>query len=421
MLSKAGRFLLFLLPIFGHLFVSHGTIQRDYLGESVFGGIVFLTVAIGIVTSRKGMELRMTMVERVFVALLIFYMVIFNPLISIFYGNDPLKVATIATGVSMLSIILVFRIYRLPGDAIKPFLASFILLGVIVSLQVIYNYLSGGSADIGRSTGIVSGTSSKTLTLPFLPMTAVAALAFIIAAPNRKLHAASVIICMITITAMALTVTRGMYFATAAGFLCALFLFGLVMRIPVVGSLQKLAFFAFVFIALATMFSDAADSMLQAILDRPIDQGGTIDNTVLGRLDEYQAAWIGFTESPITGQGVGYIFFFPSEHDLVLSFLGTATPHNHFFFFLGAYGSIGVVLYYGFVFLVGKRIALSLLDYKSHLSKDNAVWLAAGASAFFAGFVFTLTSTTYLALGYHLFLGGIAYFAFLLGSSATRP
>lgn len=422
MLSKFGRFLLYSLPILGHLLVSHGTLQREYLGEATFAAIGLLTLTIGIVTSKKiGAELRMTIVERTCVSLLLLYMIILNPLGSILAGNDPLKVVTVVAGVSMLSVFFLFRIYRVTADAFQSFMISFIFLGMINSLQVIYNYLVGGSADLGRSTLLVSGISTMTLTLPFLPMTAVAALSLIVAANNRKLYAAAVAIFVVTVIAMALTVTRAMYIATAAGFFCALLLFSLVMRISVVSSLQKLVFLASVFIFLITMFSDVADSMLGAILDRPFDQGSTIDNTVLGRLDEYQAAWIGFAESPITGQGAGYLFFYPSEYDLILSYLGTATPHNHFFFVLGTYGAIGVLLYYGFIFLVGRRVVLDLLNYKNALSKDNAVWLATGASVFVAGFVFTLTSTTYLALGYHLFLGGFAYFVFLLGSSAGRP
>jgi O-antigen ligase len=102
---------------------------------------------------------------------------------------------------------------------------------------------------------------------------------------------------------------------------------------------------------------------------------------------------------------------FRSDYDLILTYLGIMVCHNHFFFFLGSTGLVGVFLYYGVILGSFYQLFRAAGDNRLEPPKRH---LAAQLLGFgVVGFVFTLSSTTFTTLTYNVGLALIIYAATL--------
>lgn len=307
------------------------------------------------------------------------------------------------------------------------FLYLFIGLGLIVALQIGLNYLSGGASDSGRSTALELGEETqRTLTLPHIPIALAAAIPLALTHPKRDVRAAFLIATPILFVAMTMTATRAMFLAVMGATTVSLFVLRYVAGVPVLRSLFDVILASGSVITAIVLFADTIVTMITTIAGRAVEGGDTEDvYTVLGRLDEYSAAMDGFSKSPLFGQGIGNLFWFPSDYDLVLRLFGTSVPHSHIFFVLGATGLVGFIVYYGLLGMAARKLFAFIAATRVAVPLEKKVVAVSYLSGFLGGFIFTLSSTTFLVIGYSFFLGAFIYFSanamrFAVTQPATR-
>lgn len=409
-----------LLPIAAHFLVAHGTLERTYVAEGVFGAFVLLTLMGQLFLRQsywKGPKAKIWPV----LLPLILYFCIANPLYSLASGNNVDKVVGLVAAFASIAIFAtVLSGYSFDAEDCAWLLYCFVLLGVVVAIQVIFNYVTGSVTESGRSTGYLYGEAEqRSLTLPQMPIALSAAIPLALAHPNQRVRGIFMLLAPILVVGIAVTVTRAMVIAVAGGAIASLLILRISGGVHVFRSKADMAVSGAIAIIGLFTFADALLAVLDAILGRTV--GGDIgdENTILGRLDEYSAALEGFALDPLLGQGLGYQFWFPSPYDLQLSILGTAVPHSHFFFVLGAAGLVGVLVYYGLQFGAFRRIALAISREKEGDIEQKVV-CTAFLSGFLGGALFTLSSTTFTVVGYNFFVGAFVYFSLIVGASATK-
>ncbi len=403
-----------ILPILAHFLVAHGTLGRTFIPESLFAIIVAMVIIAPFVAGRSRPVLSRNPFSTVLLPFIIYFCAL-NPIYSIYRGNNPDTILMISSAFLLIPVfVAVLHIYSFNDNDIKRFLYYFIALGLIVSFQVILVSLGGGYGDTGRATGIADVEGSQyTLTLPHLPIALAASLPLAFAHPNSAIRRRFLLILPIIATAIAMTVTRAMVIAVILSGLFSWFVVIYLTKIRILRSASDLGLIFSLGIVSLIISYEGVLALIDAVFERSTVGSSEDVNTILGRFDEYSAALEGFVSSPLIGQGIGNRFWFSSEYDLALSTLGTPSPHSHFFFILGATGIIGLILYYSLI----ASSALKLTNYfrfNRDDSQELIVTRLAIQSGFLAGFIFTLSSTTFLTLGYSIFFAAFIYTSLLV-------
>lgn len=413
MLSAIKKIVL-ILPILAHFLVAHGTLARTFLPELLFAIIFVIVIIAPFVAGRSRPILSRNPPYKILLPFFIYFCVL-NPIYSIYCGNNLDTVLMISSAFLLITVfVAILYFYSFNDNDIKWFLYCFIVLGLIVSFQVILVSLAGGYGDTGRATGIVDDEGGQyTLTLPHLPIALSASLPLAFGHPNPAIRKRFLLVLPIIATAIAMTVTRAMVISVILSALFSWFVVIYLTRIRVLRSATDLGVILLLGIFGLILSFDGAVGLIDAVFDRSTGAVSDDVNTILGRLDEYSAAMDGFVASPFIGQGIGHRFWVTSEYDLALSTIGTPSPHSHLFFILGATGIIGFLLYYSLI----ASSTLKLINYFRFYrddSKELIVTRLAIQSGFLAGFIFTLSSTTFLTLGYGMFFAAFIYTSLLI-------
>lgn len=380
------------------LIVPQGTTVRTLVPELAF---VLYLLATCLLCAVQGAWLAPALAVRrrqfqPFLLVTLTYFLLLNPLWSLWQGNAPGRVAMTVLPFVMLGLSYALALLRPSGAFVVQLVGMLAWSGVMLGLVVVANYLLGG-ADAGqqRSTGI---EGVGTLTLPLLPMAGVLLIARALQVPPGRALVLNGGAAMLMLVAIVMTITRAMLAAYLLGMLVAVLLMLRHAQRPLRRQIvQRLA--AGLLLALL-----ASLPMLAPWLERldPASEGDI--GTILGRIDEYTAFWTAFTDSPVLGRGVGYLATYPSDFDWTLRDSGITVCHSHFFFLAGTGGIVGMALYYGLLGTALLRL-LHRLPAAARRATSRLATAAGLGGAVVAGIAFTLTSTTFTALSYNLFLG----------------
>lgn len=388
--------LLFALPLVV-LIVPQGTLERTYVPELAFLGFLLLTVVATLAQAcwqQPALVMRRSQFQPLLLVVLVFLLLL-NPIWSLWQGNEPARVVMTVLPFVMMGVYYLIAMRRTSAHTLRTLIVMLALSGVALGLVVLVNYFAGShSGPMMRSTGI---EGERSLTLPLLPMGGVLVTSWALGARQGLLARLWGAAAVVMVLAIIMTVTRAMLLAYMIGAATAIFVMlrhgGASMR-RLIG--QRLLLGVMIVLALA------APLVAQWVerLD-PTSEGDV--GTILGRLDEYSAFFEAFAASPLLGKGMGYLATYPSDFDYVLRDNGITVCHSHLFFLAGTTGLLGMLLYYGVLVsgwfrLLGqvKRVAEQ---------PDRLVLIAGMTGAVLAGVLFTLTSTTFTALSYNLFLG----------------
>lgn len=385
------------------LVVPQGTITRTYVSEGAFfvcllGTLFFVgaTLALrpqGAGVSRSGLH-------PLLLATLI-YLALVNPLWSVLSGNEPTTVARTSIPFMSLGAYYLFAVVlRDPGDRMR-LLRSCAAAAVLLSLLVFFAFLFWNDSP-GRATGIVG---RRTLSLPALPVGGVVLVGFALfdAGTNRRRFWGG--LAVVVTVAILLSVTRAMLAAYLVGVVTVVLLGVMTGALSLKRVVWTASAWLVLFVVLAR--SAAGQALASRWLGRLDPRSISEMGTVFGRMDEYRAFFLTFSETPLFGSGLGTVVTFSSQFDFLLRDRGITLPHSHVFFFLGTTGLVGAGLYYALIGGCAWRLVKRLRAATRDGSTRNAYILSLGA--LMTGFLFTLTSTTYSALSYNVTLAALLF------------
>ena len=387
--------LLCVLPLLV-LVVPQGTIQRTLVPELLFVAALLLTVVTSLAQAswlQPPLALRRDQFQPMLLLALVYFLLL-NPLWSLHQGNEPARVAMTALPFVMLGLYYPITLQRQNAGLAGRLVLMLAVSGVVLAAVVVGNYFLGDQASTaGRSTGI---EGDRTLTLPLLPMAGVLSTAWALAAPKGLASRSWSVAALLIAIAIIMTVTRAMLAAYLIGTAVAA---GILLWHGDSATRRRTG--RRLLAGLFAVMALGAPLMAQW-LDRldPDSQGDV--GTILGRLDEYTAFLDAFIASPLLGKGMGYLATYPSDFDWTLRDTGITVCHSHLFFFAGTTGVVGMVLYYGLLATGLWRLAAKARAVRTDPLRLGAVVGMTGAMV--AGVLFTLTSTTFTALSYNLFL-----------------
>jgi O-antigen ligase len=379
------------------LVVPQGTTARTLVPELAFVLFLLVTATLCLMQGtwlRPALALRRQQFQPLLLFVLAHFLLI-NPLWSLWQGNPPGRVAITVLPFMMLGVYYLLAIVRPSTIFVQHVVTMLAWSGALLGLIVVANYFLGTStAPQMRSTGI---QGERTLTLPLLPMAGVLLAIRAMQARSRSDMLISASAAVLILMAIVMTVTRAMLAAYLVGLVLALLL---MLRHAQAGLRQQILRR----LTIGLLVSAAASApMLASWVERldPANEGDV--GTILGRIDEYTAFWTAFTESPLLGLGMGHLATYPSDFDWTLRDTGITVCHSHFFFLAGTGGIVGMALYYGLLVQALLRLLGSLAN-ASRTAPDRMATVAGLAGSVVAGVLFTLTSTTFTALSYNLFL-----------------
>lgn len=373
------------------LIVPQGTVQRSLVPEAAFALFLLLGIAVALLGAPG--RVRSGQLHPLLYVTLVYFLCV-NPVWSLIRGNDAGRVLMTTLPFLMLALYYVFVLARFSAYQVSLLLRSVMVSAAVLALVVVANYFFGDtSGSAMRSTGI---EGSRTLTLPLLPIGAVLCTTIALSDTNGKVRRWAGTAALLTLVAVAATVTRAMLLAGLVGMVASAIIlarFGsrdLRRRVLVRGVLG-LALLALVSIPFMPQW-------LGRVSPESLGDLGTI----LGRLDEYTAFYEAFVASPFLGQGMGHVVTYPSEFDFTLRDAGITVCHSHLFFLAGTTGVVGIVLYYACLTDAMWRMVGQA---RRCASDPGRLGLIAGlCGAAISGIAFTLTSTTFTTLSYNLFL-----------------
>ena len=398
-MQRAGFYLIGLL-VLASTFFPQGSSNRYWIAESFFIATLILGIALLAISISYDKKITLNKIDLVVIFLLL-YMIICNPLISVIKGSSIENILLISLPFLLIGSYFLFKHFI---SSIKEYhLISnlFVVCAITICIGVYYSYLNIGIglSSFSRPTGI---EGVMTFTLPILPIACVMTFSRVLTSLTKRKLFINLILFVFIFIAILLTETRGLFLSSLSGIL--LFLIFFVFQAPKGQQLKAYFLVGFLFINIV------AFTILFGIglLERFVDEGDREIVTILGRLDEFNAFYNGFQENKIFGKGLGSVFEGYSEFDLSLNLDGLTTCHSHLFFILGTTGIVGAILYYVPIFL---SIYILLIKPNSKINKLFNSELQIVACAFSAGFIFTLSSTTFNSVVYNLFLGFLLYSA----------
>ncbi len=388
--------LLFALPLVV-LIVPQGTLERTLVPELTFIGFLLLTVVAVLSQScwqHPPLAVRRSQFQPLLLVVLVFLLLL-NPIWSLWQGNEPARVAMTVLPFVMLGVYYLITLRRLSAHMLHILVVMLALSGAVLGLIVVVNYFAGShSGPMMRSTGI---QGERSLTLPLLPMGGVLVTAWALGTVRGltgRLWGAAALIMLVAII---MTVTRAMLLAYLVGATAAIVV---LLRHGDAAMRRRIGQRLLVGTLLVLVLAAPLLAQWVERLD-PASEGDV--STILGRLDEYSAFFDAFASSPLLGKGMGYLATYPSDFDFALRDNGITVCHSHLFFLAGTTGLSGMLLYYGL--LVSSWLRLVAQAGRVVQRPDRLMPIAGLAGAVLAGVLFTLTSTTFTALSYNLFLG----------------
>ncbi|MBI5837952.1 MAG: O-antigen ligase family protein [Candidatus Eisenbacteria bacterium] len=159
---------------------------------------------------------------------------------------------------------------------------------------------------------------------------------------SRSLRAFAAAQLVLSGTATVLTYSRGAWLGTLAGLL----VLGLVVMGRRPGRLLPVAFWVGVASVLVVKVLEwQGVPVVQGIVARGKETGGTRDIALLHRFVEYQTVWRAFLSNPVLGAGPGTLFhyFMPG-----MGWVSSSYTHNSFFYIAAKWGLLGLGLYLNF-------------------------------------------------------------------------
>ena len=381
------------LPILAVLF-PQGTTSRDWIFEGIFFLFLLLSIIFSLILQRKAQgKIKKFELNYVLIMFLL-YFAVFNPVISMLNYSSFTAIVITALPFTLLGFYYLFFLARFNNLFIKNFINFLVISGVINSLFIFYvSILNGYSDSEYRSTQI---EGIRTLTLPIMPISATIVSIWALAENNKKLFYLYSFTSMLILSALMLTQTRGMLLAFLAGLIFSIFY---LTKKFFKG--KKIRIFSRLIFVIFLGFLVLSPILLRLLLRFDINDTSSL-GTILGRIDEYIIFFNGFLSSPIFGQGLGHIFQGYSAYDMTLYTKGITICHGHPFFFLGTTGIVGFSLYYlliaqAFFSLSSKKLFIAVNErYQIIIISLNC--------GLIAGFIFTLSSTTFNSMSYNLFL-----------------
>lgn len=382
------------------LIVPQSTIERTWIPEIGFvalcaGLLATRTIRVAVVPERKS-----PYVISVQVWAFLAYFCFVSPAYAYFNDASPLVIVTSVAPFALWGLPLLYKASSFRSADLEVVMYAFIASGVVVATAVMWVAVeSGGVSSTLRATGTVN----RTLSLPVLPMAAVAAYALYLTHPRRKVRTFAGIECLACCVGVALGVTRGMLLGVVCGGLTVVAVH--LRRKQLWGG--SIATYIVSGAAGAAALS-VSSTFVTAWTDRfAMHEEGNL-STVLFRLDEIRAYLNGFVASPIVGLGLGHKFSAPSRFNLMLNY-GVTNVHNHFAYIAGCTGVVGLYLYYSLLWRTLKTMGGWAL-HGAGKPESCSLALAFGAAAL-TGLVFTFSSTTFTTIGYNIFLGSMIFFA----------
>ena len=379
------------------LIVPQGTLERTFVPELAFIGFLLLTVVATLAQScwqQPALVIRRSQFQPLLLVVLVFLLLL-NPIWSLWQGNDPARVVMTILPFVMMGVYYLIALRCLSAHTLSTLVVMLALSGVVLGLVVLVNYFVGSqSGPMMRSTGI---EGERSLTLPLLPMAGVLVTAWALGALQGRVARLWGVAALVMVLAIIMTVTRAMLLAYLIGVAAAIFVMS-----RHGGAAMRKRIWQRLLVGMLIVLVLAAPLVAQWVerLD-PTSEGDV--GTILGRLDEYTAFFEAFAASPLLGKGMGYLASYPSDFDFVLRDNGITVCHSHLFFLAGTTGLLGMFLYYGL--LVSGWFRLLGQANRAGQQPDRLMVIAGMAGAVLAGVLFTLTSTTFTALSYNLFLG----------------
>jgi O-antigen ligase len=333
------------------------------------------------------------------------YFELINPVWSLWLGNEGERIFMTAIPFSLMGVYYLFALRSFDLLDVRRVVWVVTVSGVILAFTIIIVFFVGDLAQFDMRASQIA--DERNLSLPLLANAGVLSLCYALTSVRRKRTAlAWAVGAVVILVAVLMTVTRALLMAYLVGAAATVMLLvrratrsvrGVVIRRLLAG---------------AVLCSLVGIPFVPRWMER-ISGGDERDiATVLGRLDEYRAFYEAFLSSPLLGQGMGYVVTDSAAVGYQMRTEGVMRPHSSLVFFAGTTGLVGLLLYYGLLSSAFKRLWRASYAVGD---TDNLALIAGMAGAGIAGVLYTLTSTTYSALSYNIFLGILMFTASITG------
>jgi O-antigen ligase len=334
------------------------------------------------------------------------YFELINPLWSFWLGNEWERIVMTAIPFSLMGVYYLFALHSFDLLDVRRLVWVVTVSGVMLACTIIIVYFMGDLEQFDMRASQIA--DERNLSLPLLANAGVLSLSYALTSIRwGRTTLVQAIGAALIFVAILMTVTRALLIAYLVGAVATVTL--LVYRS--MRSVRRM-------VILRALVGAVLCSLL-GILFAPqwmerISGGDERDiATVLGRLDEYRAFYEAFLSSPLLGQGMGYVVTDSEAVGYQMRSVGVMRPHSSLFFFAGTTGLAGLILFYG---LLGSTFVRLWRASCTVVGDTDSLALIAGmVGAGIAGIFYTLTSTTYNALSYNVFLGILILTAWIMG------
>jgi hypothetical protein len=334
------------------------------------------------------------------------YFELINPIWSLWLGNEWERILMTAIPFSLMGLYYLFALHSFDLLGVRRLVCVVIVSGVMLACTIIIVYLTGDLEQFDMRSSQIPG--ERNLSLPLLANAGVLSLGYALTSVRRRRTTlAQALGAVVIFVAILMTVTRALLIAYLVGAAVTVMLLVRRSTRSVRGVVIRRA------LAGAVLCSLAGIPFVPQWIERISGRDERDIVTIIGRVNEYRVFYEAFLSSPLLGQGMGFAVVDYESIWSQMRYGGVARPHSHLFFFAGATGLVGLLLYYGLLSSAFMRLWRASYTVRD---TDNMALIAGMVGAGIAGILYTLSSTTYNALSYNIFLGILMFTASIMGN-----